>query len=443
MKRLLVLSALALAFYGCGDSSSSGTQQLSDNPAPVDSAPVQVAEKGTVKFQVKFPATGEVSKSLIDENTASIEVSWETYGASYETGSITLYPDPTTGIATGEATLTPGMARFKATAFDGSTPNPVALETVNTYGRIVSGPNSVILTFLTGDWTFVDATTGAASPLTLVGGEVLQGFKMKAINDYYYGDTPYSMLWIDGTGTPFPTPTIIDHDMYFDGAAGINGSIIDGGDYNLTQGFGEDYWNMDTDVLSQSAAGDRFIVVLGEDAGEATFTTGNGTDPTGYLDSTVADGKTITGSIFEATFESMSVVPVTTPTGVCTSESGYYSGGAAAALVKAVSGVGKAAVPLGTLTVTFSECEDVDGDGDGDMAYDYLTYDANNNGQYDPADGDTFNDYNSDGNYDYVLYHAAEVNVTIDFSDANIHPFKATGSQYTEPPPGETTVTVQ
>ncbi len=419
-----ILAAAVLAFYGCG---GSGTE--ADSAGGVAAA----ADTGTVTFQIKFPEREGASKALIDANAESVTIE---YGHYDQFGYFVMDGDAFFNRADefAEQTLTMPIGKTVIRAWASSSTS--VLEEIQTVGEIVAGPNTVILTFLNGTWRFVDAG-GAPTPITLVGGETLGGFNLTNGHSYYDGENDYEFTWFDDLDFIFPYSSWVDHAMFFDGAAGTNQSFFDGGDYSLSQNRPD--WEM-------AQPGDRMIVIGSQDPNDTgdTFSP----DITSYLNSTVADGTTITGNIFELTFESASFNPAD-PDLVCPD---FYAGGypanvsRASAIDKSLGGIRKAGTTLGgPLTIQFTDCweEYVDKDGDDDFTNDNWT-DLNEDGVCDAASEMT-NDFDTDGVCDTTGYEVVAEEITEVFSEVTVHPFIATGEQLVEmsPPSGSGTIIIQ
>lgn len=138
------------------------------------------AAKADVSLSVVFPGSGGASKSLIPAGTQVIEV----YASSNPIPQDIFPGMPIEQLGTLIATLTPaapsttvqmvpGNYYIGAFAFDADSSNTSrrVLSVAMTGGTIVTGANSVELTFVEGTWTFKDAAGG---PLTLSDGTVLK-----------------------------------------------------------------------------------------------------------------------------------------------------------------------------------------------------------------------------------------------------------------------------
>ena len=421
LKWLPVAMLAAFLLAGCsGDNSSQGTT-TGNNP---------VAQQATVTFKVQFPESA-LQKALVDDRTVDIQVQWVDYSNYSYIEPINLTPDGN-GMATTTVTVPVGVLEFMAWATDS---NGMELEMISTVGDIVEGNNTVYLTFLGGDWQFVDANdnpmplsvgTGASSR-TLAGfslGSIYShGMYAKAKVDYTkpmgYGD--YRLQWFDAAGAVGPEiPAWVDNQFI----GGVTNNTAFGSDMlNLTTPANSDNFS----VWSYPAAGDRvlFVVDSGPDGG--TIKDGAGNDLTGAIDAVadaqILDGTHIAGHLLEMTFDSVSGTQTPTQTNIDCAPYWTNVGAARSAAIKAafVSGSegpakaapGDSSTVTATLIAAYDECNQqpyaIDGDGDQDFwSGDYLTFDFNSNNRYDPADGDTYQDNNYDGNFDYMIYNRVD-----------------------------------
>lgn len=364
---MAIATMAALVGFGCGQGSDA-PNVVAPAGDGLELAPLEkpAAEKATVTFKVQFPTSGELGKSRLDDNTAEIYV--QSDGLC---GYTSAYLTPAQPTATFE--LSPGQCSFYTYSYDNGSYN--TLDQARTAGVLKSGNNTVVLTFLRGEWSFVDAV-GQAAPIALIGGETLSKFWLAPWSNYAAGKaaidpskpmewTEYSMKWLTGAGTvledilgynalePYRADTWFDMASQFQGGPGLenNANVVDGGWFNLTQMVGDDYYYEDQ-------PGDRFVAIAGMTpwGGPDQFTP----DVTPYLDSTIVDGTTMTGHIIELTFQSSSEVPANPTTGICEGEPLYLAAARSAALKTANTGVGKAANYIGDLTVVSNYCEWVD-----------------------------------------------------------------------------------
>lgn len=428
----VLLAAVLLA--GCsGENSAQST--TADNNA--------VAQKASVTFTVQFPQSA-VQKALIDERTVSVQVQWSDYDNYSTIGSTTLTPDLTTGQATATVTVPTGRLSFTAWAYE-NVPDPSnpgmtmeqEMEMISTAGEIVEGNNTVVLTFLGGDWQFVDASDNplpmavgsGASARTLTGFSLgsahSQGMYAKAAVDYTkpMGWADYAMQWYGSTGAIGPQMEAWVDNQFVGGTTNSN---VFGSDWlDLTN---PDYSDSlyESNEFAYPQSGDRMVFVLDMGPDNGTFTDGVGNDLAPALDavadSQALDGNHITGHLLELTFDSVSGTDTPTQTNIDCGP--YWSYGAAAARSAAVkasftqddqgptkAAPGDSSVVSTTLVAAFNECIQgpyaTDGDGDGDMWYgDYLINDVNLNGLYDA--GDTYQDTNNDGNFDWIVYNQVD-----------------------------------
>ncbi len=500
-----VLGLLLLA--GCGDPSTTSSTPTNDVPK---------AATGTVNLSVQFPQAA-LHKALIDERTTSIQVM--VHDDYYNTVvDVTLVPDATTGIATATMDIPVGNVRFTAWAYE-QVPDPYSggtmdqeLEMVETAGNIIKGENTVIISFLTGDWQFVDASD---NPVTMtVGGTgidvPLAGFNLSSAYSQSYaakagvvdytkpsGWGDYALRWFQtGAATTPIGPSIWagQTPQFIDGAGNVSAFSADS--LNLTDPARSENISYNYNGLTVTyAAGDRLVFFL--DSGPESSTDvviddqGNPAGPAieASANSRVIDGSTLAGNLLEMTFESRT--SVIDQSGIDCAPYWNNNGNAAAAKATAIrsgvssagntpakAAIGGAVTLMSGLSVTWNDCTtgtdvdgdgdfrqeyltfdangngiyepadgdsfydmdndgvfdqvtyvQVDGDGDGDMTYDYLSYDANHNYRYDAADGDTYTDYDNDGHFDYVydegtLYAVSEV-----YSDIVTREYRAKGQQ--------------
>lgn len=439
-----VLAVLMLAACGSSTSSTSGNTT------------VQKAQTGQVTFKIQFPQTA-LKKALIDDRTASIFVSWYPYrNYSTQAGYIELTPDPVTHIATATVDIPVGAMVFQAIAKD---INGTELDKVTSAGMISTGSNTVIMTFLRGDWQFVDANDNPLpqdfGTMTLAGfslSGMSYGGPSKATTDPTKprGWSDYNLQWQSGTVDPF---TPVGPTMWSGQTTQFNGPGFTG------SAFGSDWLNVTdpsrSDSLNNDAAvpyvqGDRLIWIMEWEEDGPTSITDNTTSADlipqfkAFGDTQVLDGNHIGGHIMAMTFENL-VQSAATATGVdCTAF--WYAqhatpAAARAAAIKAslAKPAGKAAIgdntPLtaDTITAAYSDCyEDtmaapVDGDGDNDYMFEQLTYDANGNWRYDA--GDTFIDSNGDGHWDFTYTPGTTYDFTEQYSNVVATEFRAKGSQ--------------
>lgn len=188
MNRIAYLIGLCLVqtvgLYGCGDTTTAGSG--------LSSTQVKSAK---VNFNVTFPQKSAV-KSLIPQGTASITVYWSSFDQASNSsawGELTLFPDATTNTAKATAEMVPGFYFISAYCTDA---NGSYLSSTSNYAQVGTGTNDIVITFLQGRWTFVNAT-GVATPITLSGNESLSSFDI----NYPSGDS-YPIDWnVTGSAT--------------------------------------------------------------------------------------------------------------------------------------------------------------------------------------------------------------------------------------------------
>lgn len=358
---LLLATAL---LPGCSDVSSRGTDSAADSAAPVVNS---ATKTGTVKLSVAFPRTGGAQRAIIDERTASIYVMVE--GPTYEWFVLT--PDPVTGLATQFVELPVGEYFIMASAND---VDDLPLETISAFGTIVEGENRVTLSFMTGDWYFVD-DNNAAVPLVVTNAAgqaiTLPGFTLDA-HDSYNND-PGEQLY----GQQYVTTDQV-------GIFSALGPVVRSSTRNLFDGgsggtnFGGEHLNIDAPERSKRLVndglfdedplpGERMLFPL-ENALQfrpaenmAIYNTDTLEDllPTvqTLADTRLIDGRTMVGHLLEMTFIEATVDPTPVLTGVdCNMwEMGGGAGPTGAAIRKAAIGD---LVPLtGAVTVERDSCD--------------------------------------------------------------------------------------
>lgn len=239
------------------------------------------AKTASVALSAAFPTTSaEASKALVPADAVLIGFryckvpSGETW-CYYQEGALgsgkveVNRDDPTATIK-----LVPGNYIFEAAAF----PTQEELNEIDytmTGGELVEGDNTIRMSFLRGDWTFQD-TSGAAAPVTLGDGTVLDGFKLLSWNDQ---DTTQPAAVSAGKASLNPslpagwqeyTTTMLTSAGEKTGGwtwvinqfqGQTNSSSIMGDDYNVTDGQFEYDWD------DAQMVGKRLVVMIG--AGDA------------------------------------------------------------------------------------------------------------------------------------------------------------------------------
>jgi hypothetical protein len=463
-----VLAVLTLT--ACGSTTSSpttpsptiGDSAITSLPATGESV-VQKAQTGQVTFAVQFPQAA-LKKALMDNRTVAIKVEWSGYENPSVPGSVTLTPDGS-GLATATVAVPTGNMRFTALAQDN---NFVTLDMASSSGEITTGNNTVYLTFLSGDWQFVDANDNLL-PQSF-GATTLAGFSLQA-GQNYAGDpsnprsgTDYQLQWQSGT-IPATTFTPIGPLMEGGQEAQFNAPAATGSSFrsdwlNITDPARSDSLNSHNNngPSTNNLPGDRVVWIMNwkDGDGPATITDANNVDLIpGFRtagDSQVLDGSHLGGHLLAMTFENLTSTQLATNVD-CNAVNAQQATPAAAraAAIKAslTQTAGKAAVgdettlTAGTATVQYTDCyEDhtanqIDGDNDGNFYQEQLTFDANGNRFYDA--GDSFYDIDGDGRWDYSYYPGTSYDVTEQYSNVTAREFRAKGSQagsvYTPPAP--------
>lgn len=442
--RWTVAALAVLMLAACGSSTTSQPTTATENTV------VQKAQTGQVTFTVQFPQAA-LKKALMDNRTVSIDVMWNPYrNYSMQAGSITLTPDAS-GLATATVDVPLGNMEFRAIAKDS---NLIELDMVAAAGEILSGSNTVYLTFLGGDWQFVDASDNPL-PQTF-GTTTLAGFTMKSEGVYYGGATKatidpskpqgwsdYQLQWQDSTTAIGPLMWA-GQTAQFNAAVGTGNSF--GSDWlNITDPARSDNINSESPYLP----GDRLVWIMDwEGDSNESIVDANNVDLIpqfqAFGNTQVLDGNHLGGHLMAMTFESLTQsAPIATNVD-CNPfwhAQPVTPAAARATAVKAslTRSVAKAAIgddtPLtaGTATATYVECFEnttaaqIDGDGDGDNRYEELTYDANGNWRYDL--GDIYIDGDNDGKFDYTYKPGTTYSFTEVYSNVVAREFRAKGSQ--------------
>lgn len=428
MKRTIIwtlTTLLALTAAGCGGGAgSSGTTQTSVTPEAAPST-----RTARLTLSAAFAEPGQAAKAMIDPRVLAIDVEYYCYDSSYSStdyGTLSLTPDEPSA----SLDLVPAKCEFTAFGYDNADPNADRrlIDSASSYGTLVVGANRVVLTFLAGSWTFVNAQ-GQAAPLELsaaAGSLLLDGFELRPMGYGHYmgpvaakaseGPGGYVFSWGSRAAA---TPTVPFSDLSrLSGAyhgAGFSGmtntSMFTGGFYNLTEGCGDfdpfaNYY-MEGNSLCSEGAGSRFIAIMANEDGmyegegydpllpEDTETVnGQPVDFSGYENSTVAAANRITGTLAEVNILT-STVAIVRPGAQAAKASAVGLTNRVGALQAALSGAGKAAqssnTPVTGLTTTWSQhaivCEDLNQDGTIDLGdwqlNDYEAVDVDGDGEPD------------------------------------------------------------
>lgn len=310
----MLLMTAAVVFHGCGQSGTDATN--AGSPAAV------------VTLKATFPSNGAV-KSFMNASTASITV---TYQRSYLSG----FTNYTGAMNTGTIQLTPtnSSATLKLLPQDymffASSKNSagVVLDSAMTAGRLLPGPNTVLLTFLSGKWTFTDTSGATATPIVLSDNTTsISGFSMRSFGGTQGSFKKAAFDWaqpIGATGYQFRyrfgnvSSALLNADHITQFLNGANNSSFNTHDlYNLTQKC--QTFNNNSSCLPKS--GDRAVGIF-DILGDSMTNPGQpggvmqgyasellppevfkqGTtiiDPTQYFVASVKDGSTIAGNLLE------------------------------------------------------------------------------------------------------------------------------------------------
>lgn len=455
-RMMIMLIIMALSLYGCGSSTTTTTSATGATDTvtqqPNEDTGGASTEKATVKFSVQFPKKGDVGKSLLDPNSDHIYLSYYGTCTNGYGSSVTLTPDPATGIATTTLTFTPGNCYFDAYLQD---VNGATLDRAFTSGVLSAGGNTIYMTFIKGAWTFVGADGVTPETITLAGGESLRSFWLTPYSwpiqaaggvngNYIYSNFQYNMKYwqtdVTGDGlddilgfnpetAPYGIDTYLHHYTQFS-SSNENVSNIDGGIYNLTDnntGNGNSFSAGDRAIWFLSATSNNFYTQGSNDAGLDTYKT-----------STVASGNTISGNIFEGTFETETYTFTNCP------GAGAPKFSKSDAAKKAISGVSKASsTTIGNLSFSYSiGCNyvdtGVDTNGNGTIGdwgdcYGYQSGVSTTKGYYYWYYSQycyTDYDYNGNGVLNEVSdFEYKQVIVNENYSNVTIHPFTAKGSE--------------
>lgn len=323
-----VLLFLSLGLIACSPSSE----------APAGST-AEVDKTARVSFSANFSGDGQAAKAIIGADVASIiiEVAALVNGTP---GTPQILPELSPSSPQTSTSLVPGDYVFTARALDVA---DVEIATTKTGGTLLTGDNTVVMTFLNGLWTFQDAA-GNDTPTHLNTGQVLDGFRLSA---YAFGGEAmpakaadfsnfggYAYYAFDWTASPALTESAgLSQTSQFSGgtAADANSSSLMGGFYNLTQQCISGY--------CEQEVGDTQIMLLGgelEDLEDYVdpFLPDDTLDPNidieQYATSTVADASTITGNLLELNLlsESVSFVQVAATSASKTTAKGLPLGSA-------------------------------------------------------------------------------------------------------------------
>lgn len=267
----VAMFVVAGSLLGCG-SSSPGSAAIEQNS--VAKAPVTIA--------ARFPSADGAVKSLIPATAQVIEVYAQKQPVTFTNYTSANYNPYGTLIATltpaqpsATVQVIPGMYMIYAAAFD-STDLLTRKEVgrTSTGGEVKSGQaNTIILTFMDGQWTLVNASD-VASPLVLSDGTVLNDFIVNA-------DTQQMMYKAGKSSIDYSKPigggggamrlrfnnntsarTYGGMVSQFVGTA--NSALLGISEYNLTKKCSFDnYYNIPCD----ETAGDQIVMISGKNGG--------------------------------------------------------------------------------------------------------------------------------------------------------------------------------
>lgn len=387
MKRLLAVAvAMILAIFTLQGCTGTGVEDSSTSPELSDSNQT-VTEQADVTFQVMFPESTGAQAALISRYTEDITITWGNKNTG-NTGDVTLLNDGS-GLVSTTVPLETGPTAFlaKARHFDGG-----AMEIVATKGVIKPGSNTVVLTFVTGDWTFKNSSN-VDTPLTLADSTQLSGFSLKPDYDpemsvwdmFNYGDgwIWYNGAVLDQSGTPI---------------LGIMGETLALFQNSLTvTGFWGDIGDFSMEMDGPPPAGTHWMAILDPfDINDPDFKIFDSTnvdrtaDFAPYFDTRFTDGITLVGHILEFDVVDPEANLQTTPVNDYLIANFGISGGCGAFYDLTEDDMGMFPDQLPTLSnpglqteltqVTYyvpeTECESIevyiDADGDGDYSEEWI-----------------------------------------------------------------------
>lgn len=246
---IAMMAGIGASLAGCGGANS---DTASDKQSQ--------ATKAAVTFAVTFPGTNGAVKSLIPLNAQVVEVyarsttsppTYDPNNPNSQFGTLLATLSPTLTSATVQ--MTPGLYMVYALAYDSAdvASRTMIGETFAT-GEIKSGQaNTIVLTFMNGQWTLVDASNSAA-PITLSDGTVLNDFVIQGNSDVRFRFGNYTSARTSGGMVAI-----------FSGAT--NNSILYAEGYNLTK-------NCSTynSQACDESPGDQILMVSGKDSTAST-----------------------------------------------------------------------------------------------------------------------------------------------------------------------------
>lgn len=331
-KKFIVAGALtgALALGGCGGDSKTG------------SADSVAAKTATVSLSVTFPSDETVQKAVIPSYTEGVgfrycrltqESDWcDLFGESAAQVLVTRAQPSAT------VSLLPGKYMFGAAVSTSTDMSDMSsmFDFAQTSGEIVEGANTVIMTFLQGDWTFKTGG-GVADPVTLGNSTVISGFKLKASPYQMYTasaaarkaafDMNQGVGWMEyavtlNTSVGNKAAGMLGVASQFHSGNSNNATLV-GMEYNLTQDCSDSHEQSNC----EESPGDWLVMLMGntavedsyyEDSGAEsllpaeTLTNGSGTPIDINTDSRPTDGVTIVADLVEAQIGSRTVTLIDT-----------------------------------------------------------------------------------------------------------------------------------
>lgn len=322
----LALFATAASLSGCGSSSTTASSQQTQ------------AAKASVSIAASFPGSGSAVKSLIPAGTQAIVVYAQSIPYTYDSQNPngTLLATLTVASPSATVQMTPGMYTVTAIAYNSTDPaSGMSIGSTTTAGEVKAGQsNTIVLSFLNGQWTMVDSSD-SPTPVVLSDGT--------QFIDFIIGETSYSMPYKLATASK----SSIDYTKPVGGGSGpvrlrfsnntsarthgwmasqfvgtTTGTMVGSDSYNLTQKCG---WYSYMGMPCDDTPGDKIVMIAGKggydqsggayagtlmygseqallpNQGQTSFTqNGTALDLMAALpDTTVVNGSLITGGVIE------------------------------------------------------------------------------------------------------------------------------------------------
>lgn len=440
--------------YGCGSTTTDSTTL--SQPDTV----TQSAQKGSVTFSVKFPASG-ASKALIDPRAQSIRIYWNNSSGFYNEIWLNAITAGVDGTVTTTIELTTGTYTFNAEAYDApaldngygglySNGNLLGMATT-TVGTILSGANNVKLAFLSGEWRFKDAS-GANAPITLNGGEVVHGFALESMvsggvlsasakkstidSSKPLGYSEFFMRYIgpDQTANGLSSDDFYGSSTDMVTAYSLNQFLGGASAQSNQNAFNSNYSMIDRNwgkIQTVGRPGDRLLTIAGFP--ESSFPT----EIAGQFTTTAVDGSTMTGNLLEMIWDGNVHYPGT-DAGMCgdypmASRATSANIAKSQAIQSALSGVKKSAFVSSSVIGTWDSCVlvdlglDLNGNSQvGDLGE--CTYNEWDQGWQAYMGGRYCSDWDSNGVIDYGDFSWRYDTFTESFSNIYAHPFVAKGA---------------